>query len=681
VMTVGWSVIGGTASSYGDFSPSSGEVTFGAANSSQTFTINTTASAAGKTIVFGLTIPGGGAATLGSVNTSTLTVLIPPPSVVQFERTAFEEDEGTGVNLSVQRTGTLDNSFTVNWSVTGGNASAESDFSPSSGTLTFGPGDTEKIISLTLATDTVVEGTEAIVLGLSIGSGNAVVGPNASATILIDDVPPAVIQFRFADYRVGESDGVATIEVKRTGNLTIPSTVDYATSDGTAVAGDTYDATSGTLSFPPTTRYYQVMQFTVPIRNNDVIDGPVTVNLRLGNVSAGSALGEQSTAVLTIDDTPAPPAAYSFTVLYAGGAEVGLPSINDIGNFAFDVLPFSGGMTLYSGNLEAPSLLNVVATAPSPDFDFFSGLRFPVDNGQRVALRADLAGEGGNAIVLASNSSTPTTLLQAGVDAFSFGEPAMSGNGTIAVSAGVIVANKVDGILRGGLEGFATVVKERDLTDVGILSGFGSIVAVNNPGTVAFTGSTFTGGSGIFTTNGSAITTIASSATFASFRENVSINDSEQVAFIATDPTGTTSVVIGQGGSLSVVASNGSEYNGFGGSVEASPVIGNNGVVAFVAGRPNGVRGIYTGPSASASKVVEVGDSIDIGNGTGTFRTVTDLRLGAINGSGFISFLATVTDNGDPEVVDVAVVVAMPPPPPCDFECLPPPIGLRPARR
>ena len=671
VMTVGWSVIGGTASSYGDFSPSSGQVTFGAGDSSQTFTINTTPSAAGKTIVFGLTIPGGGAAKLGSVNTSTLTVLTPPPSVVQFERTAFEDEEGTPVNISVQRTGTMGNSFTVNWSVTGGNASAESDFSPSSGTLTFGPRDTEKVISLTLATDALVEGTEAIVLGLSIGSGNAVVGPNASATILIDDVPPAVLAFKFGDYRVGESDGFATIQVTRAGNLAITSTVDFATSDGSAIAGDTYLATSGTLTFPPMTGYYQVMSFMVPVRNNDVIDGPVTVNLRLGNVSAGSVLGEQSAAVLTIDDTPAAPAGYSFTVLYSGGVTVGLPSISDNGQFAFSIE--SGSSVVYSGTLEAPTDLRIVASLPGEGLQSIAGSRFPVDGGENVAFLTTLT-LGNNAIVLDSNSSAPTIVFEVGPGILSIGEPALSFNGTLAFQTSASLCEGPCDQARVGTTstGFSIAARTGDTAGDTFLSTIGPITAVNDSGLVAFTATTSGGTFGIFTGSNSSITTIASSAEFAELGSNVAINNAGNVAFVGTDFSGIMSVRFGSGDGTFVVASNASEFTSFPMTADSSPVIGNNGAVAFVADRTNGVRGIYTGQDPVANKVVEVGDIVD-------GRRVVNLRVGGINAAGQISFLATLEPLTPPFFGEVAAIVATPPPPPVD--CNPECRFLRPARR
>jgi Calx-beta domain-containing protein len=76
----------------------------------------------------------------------------------------------------------------------------------------------------------------------------------------------------------------------------------YGTSDGAAIAGVDYLATSGilTLAAGETAK-----TFKVPILNDAVPEAPQTVNLVLGT-PIGGALGEPSTAVLSITDT-APP--------------------------------------------------------------------------------------------------------------------------------------------------------------------------------------------------------------------------------------------------------------------------------------------------------------------------------------------------------------------------------------
>jgi len=197
VMTVGWAAVGGTAVPGVDFSPASGQVTFTEGDFSLPFAVTLSASpaAAGKTIVFGLMPPGLNAtppsSKLGANNVSTLTIIAP---VVQFERTAYAGNEGTAVTITARRTGGP-GAFTVAWSAIGGNATAGADYTPSSGTLSFGANDSSKSFMLNLLSDALVEGAETVVLGLNVSSGLAMIGANASTTVTIHDVAPSAYTF------------------------------------------------------------------------------------------------------------------------------------------------------------------------------------------------------------------------------------------------------------------------------------------------------------------------------------------------------------------------------------------------------------------------------------------------------------------------------------------------------
>jgi hypothetical protein len=101
---------------------------------------------------------------------------------------------------------------------------------------------------------------------------------------------------------VNENAGTATITVTRTGDLTGSSTVQYATSDGTAVQPGDYTAASGTLTFAPTVAS---QTFPVTIIDDTLGEPNETINLTLSNPT-NATLGAQSTAILTIIDNDTP---------------------------------------------------------------------------------------------------------------------------------------------------------------------------------------------------------------------------------------------------------------------------------------------------------------------------------------------------------------------------------------
>ena len=102
-----------------------------------------------------------------------------------------------------------------------------------------------------------------LTLGLAVGGPATPVGQEGppaygyavdSALVSPDEVgapitaPPAV-QFSSASYNVAESGGGTVITVTRTGSSVGKVTVDYTTSDGSAMATSDYITTSGTITF------------------------------------------------------------------------------------------------------------------------------------------------------------------------------------------------------------------------------------------------------------------------------------------------------------------------------------------------------------------------------------------------------------------------------------------------
>ena len=108
-------------------------------------------------------------------------------------------------------------------------------------------------------------------------------------------------------FAVDSSAGVATIEVERLGNVSALVSVQYATSNGTAIAGKQYVPASGTLTFLPGQAYSdQTFPITI-LPNLSQSAATTTVNLTLSQPTGGATLGTISTATLSISEVPAPP--------------------------------------------------------------------------------------------------------------------------------------------------------------------------------------------------------------------------------------------------------------------------------------------------------------------------------------------------------------------------------------
>ncbi|MFC1363576.1 MAG: hypothetical protein G8D61_07945 [gamma proteobacterium symbiont of Ctena orbiculata] len=120
---------------------------------------------------------------------------------------------------------------------------------------------------------------------------------------LVLNSQPGQLDFENSSYSVDENAGTITVNVIRSGGSAGDITVDYATSDGTALAAEDYQQASGTLTFLDGETS---QSFTVTILDDTVFEGDETLDLTLSNATGGASLGAQSAAGLTIvEDDPA----------------------------------------------------------------------------------------------------------------------------------------------------------------------------------------------------------------------------------------------------------------------------------------------------------------------------------------------------------------------------------------
>ena len=226
----------------------------------------------------------------------------PPASIVQFSATEYTRAESAGAtSIDVVRTGSLATSATVRYTITGGSATRGSDYTaPLTRVLTFGPGVGTVAIPVTILNDTIEEASETIYFDLRNPTGGMTIGANSMAELIItDDDPAGALAFSSSVYTATEGGPAAVITVVRTGGTASGVTVQYATSNGTALAGLDYLARTGTLTFGAgqTSR-----TFTVPILDDAQAEPVETVLLTLSNPGGGGFLVAPKTALLRILD-------------------------------------------------------------------------------------------------------------------------------------------------------------------------------------------------------------------------------------------------------------------------------------------------------------------------------------------------------------------------------------------
>lgn len=156
-------------------------------------------------------------------------------------------EDGGSLNVLVNRTGDASTTVSVQYRTLDGaggvpsnqTAYAGADYTSTSGILTFGPGETSKMISITITNDSSVEQNECFTIELRNPAGGATLGAisKAVATIVEDD---SSIEFATSNYLVNESAGFVSITLVRKGNTAGTSSIDLNISDGTAANGLDY---------------------------------------------------------------------------------------------------------------------------------------------------------------------------------------------------------------------------------------------------------------------------------------------------------------------------------------------------------------------------------------------------------------------------------------------------------
>src|SRR5262249_49953124 len=141
-----------------------------------------------ETINLTLSNPTGGA-TVGTQASAVLTIHsddVAQPGVLQFSTSGYSVNENQGtVTITVTRTGGSNVPASVNFATSNGTATAGSDYPATSGTLTFGVGETSKTFTVSIINDTAVENPETVNLTLSNPTGGATLGSQATATLTI----------------------------------------------------------------------------------------------------------------------------------------------------------------------------------------------------------------------------------------------------------------------------------------------------------------------------------------------------------------------------------------------------------------------------------------------------------------------------------------------------------------
>jgi chitinase len=255
-VTVNYATADGTATAGSDYVAASGKLTIPAGQTSGTITVLVNGdgvSEPDETFYVNLSNPSSGriADPLGVG-----TIMDDEAHVYIDDVSSAEGNDGTtAFNFTVSLSTTSDDPVTVDFATADVTAStADGDYVPTSGTLTFAPGETSKVITVLVNGDQTVEPDETFVVNLSNATNARFDRDWGVGTILSDDNAVLHIDtYVYASEPDPYTGGVTTMYFNVW--LSAPSsesvTVNYSTFDGSALAWLDYTPVSGQLTFAP----------------------------------------------------------------------------------------------------------------------------------------------------------------------------------------------------------------------------------------------------------------------------------------------------------------------------------------------------------------------------------------------------------------------------------------------
>jgi len=206
------------------------------------------------------------AATLEKKDDGVTRIMFDPPHYTVMESV------GTFEVTVVREGGDLNQTVQVDYKTEDGSASSEGDYIEAIGTLTFGPGETQKMVTLEVLDDDVFEEDEHFYIRISnlrrkdgkpfkeievegedgrrsMQASCQMGTPHMATIMILDDDHSGIFGFEDSEAEIVESVGTYELEVKRISGARGKVAIPYNTEDGTAKEGTHYEAQEGELMY------------------------------------------------------------------------------------------------------------------------------------------------------------------------------------------------------------------------------------------------------------------------------------------------------------------------------------------------------------------------------------------------------------------------------------------------
>jgi len=303
-VTVDYSTSDGTATAGLDYTNVRGTLSFPEGETRRSFVvslIDDTEIEPDESVILNLANPTG-TAELAAPPNAVLTI-VSDDCMLGFSSASYSVNEnviGSNAVITVVRTGSTIGTVMVDFSTVPGTATPGADYVTNSGTLIFGPGETNKTFTITIIDDNIQEGNETVTNILSHPRGPAVLGLAASTLTIVDnDFRPGVIVFSAPSYAVAENGSNVIVTLLRTNGALGVVSVQFTTGGGTATPGLDYMPQGGTVLFG---NNQTTQTLVIPIIDDTLVEGDETFGVTIYNPSGGVTIAGPTNVTVTIVD-------------------------------------------------------------------------------------------------------------------------------------------------------------------------------------------------------------------------------------------------------------------------------------------------------------------------------------------------------------------------------------------
>jgi len=222
---------------------------------------------------------------------------------IAFDDTEVTVDEAAGTaTFTVRLTGNVPGGFTLDYGSANGSAVAPGDYTAVSGTLAFTGNDNESYdIIVPIIDDALIEATEGYVIDLS-NLSTVLIGintPQANGGITDNDGDSTIgVQFDVTSININEDVGTVSLNVTLNANVQDEFTVDFNSTNASAINPADYSTVSGTLTFGGTNSNTQ--SITVDIFDDIIIEDTENFQVVLSNIST-SLVNILSNSTMTVN--------------------------------------------------------------------------------------------------------------------------------------------------------------------------------------------------------------------------------------------------------------------------------------------------------------------------------------------------------------------------------------------